>query len=128
MAERKLTLRVLGTSALSSSPSHDFATSILNRHVSGAFGSDPPIIPVRSSLPYEGAVAEARPEKSPAGADIDLEQAIAGLPAGARRVFVLYQIEGHRHEEIAKMTGTAVGTSKAQLHRARRLLREALER
>ncbi len=78
--------------------------------------------------PFEAAISEAQPEKSTAGADIDLEQAIAGLPDGARRVFVLSQIEGHRHEEIAEMMGTAIGTSKAQLHRARRLLREALEK
>jgi len=41
---------------------------------------------------------------------------------------VLYDVEGYRHEEIARMTGIAVGTSKAQLFRARRLLREWLER
>jgi RNA polymerase sigma-70 factor (ECF subfamily) len=59
---------------------------------------------------------------------IDLEQAIAALPPGARAIFVLHDIEGYQHEEIAKMTGLALGTSKAQLHRARKLLREALER
>lgn len=59
---------------------------------------------------------------------IDLERAIADLPPGARRVFVLYDMEGYKHEEIAGMTGTAVGTVKAQLFRARRLLREALKR
>lgn len=57
---------------------------------------------------------------------IDLERAIAELPTGARTVFVLYDIEGYRHQEIADATGLAVGTSKAQLHRARRLLREKL--
>lgn len=57
---------------------------------------------------------------------VDLERAIARLPVGARTVFVLYEIEGHRHREIAELTGLAVGTSKAQLHRARRLLREML--
>ena len=57
-----------------------------------------------------------------------LERAIAGLPEGARHVFVLYEIEGYRHEEIAAMMGIASGTTKAQLHRARRLLREALSR
>jgi RNA polymerase sigma-70 factor (ECF subfamily) len=62
------------------------------------------------------------------GAAIDLESAIAKLPAGARTIFVLHDIEGYRHEEIAGMLGVASGTSKAQLHRARRLLREALER
>ena len=49
-------------------------------------------------------------------------------PEGARTVFVLYDIEGYQHEEIARLTGIAEGPSKAQLHRARRLLRKALER
>jgi len=57
---------------------------------------------------------------------IDLERAIAALPVRARGVFVLHDVEGYRHEEIAVMTGVTVGTSKAQLHRARRLLRERL--
>ena len=59
---------------------------------------------------------------------IDLERAIAGLPPGARTVFVLHDVEGYQHDEIAKMTGTAEGTCRAQLHRARKLLMEALER
>ena len=62
------------------------------------------------------------------GTGMDLERAIAGLPKGARMVFVLHDVEGYQHEEIAKMTGIASGTSKAQLFRARRLLREALSR
>jgi RNA polymerase sigma-70 factor (ECF subfamily) len=57
---------------------------------------------------------------------MDLERAIAGLPDGARKIFVLYDIEGFQHREIADMLGLSSGTSKAQLHRARRLLREAL--
>jgi RNA polymerase sigma-70 factor (ECF subfamily) len=57
---------------------------------------------------------------------IDLEQAIARLPETARLVFLLYDVEGYRHREIAAMTGLAEGTSKAHLHRARRLLRKAL--
>jgi RNA polymerase sigma-70 factor, ECF subfamily len=59
---------------------------------------------------------------------IDLERAIAGLPPGARTVFVLHDVEGYQHDEIAKMTGTAEGTCRAQLHRARKLLIEALDR
>jgi RNA polymerase sigma-70 factor, ECF subfamily len=59
---------------------------------------------------------------------IDLERAIAGLPKGARTVFVLHDVEGYQHDEIAKTTGTAEGTCRAQLHRARKLLIEALER
>ena len=59
---------------------------------------------------------------------IDLERAIAALPPGARTVFVLHDIEGYRHEEISRMTGSAEGTLRAQLHRARKLLMEALSR
>ncbi|HKJ17844.1 MAG TPA: RNA polymerase sigma factor [Xanthomonadales bacterium] len=58
----------------------------------------------------------------------DLEQSISRLPERARTVLVLYDIEGYRHAEIAEMTGMAVGSSKAQLHRARKLLREDLDR
>lgn len=60
------------------------------------------------------------------GPRLDLERAVAALPRGAREVFVLHDIEGYRHEDIARLTGIAIGTSKAQLFRARRLLREAL--
>ena len=63
-----------------------------------------------------------------AGIALDLERAVAALPPGAREVFILHDVEGYRHEEIAELTGIAVGTSKAQLFRARRLLREALNR
>ena len=59
---------------------------------------------------------------------IDLERAISALPPGARTVFVLHDIEGYRHEEISRMTGSAEGTLRAQLHRARKLLMEALSR
>jgi RNA polymerase sigma-70 factor (ECF subfamily) len=62
------------------------------------------------------------------GLRIDLEQAIAKLPDGAREVFVLFDIEGYGHAEIADLVGIAEGTSKAQLFRARRLLRESLDR
>jgi RNA polymerase sigma-70 factor (ECF subfamily) len=55
-----------------------------------------------------------------------LEAALETLPPGARRVFVLHDIEGYKHEEIAEMLGVTSGGSKAQLHRARMLLREAL--
>jgi RNA polymerase sigma-70 factor, ECF subfamily len=59
---------------------------------------------------------------------LDLEQAITKLPPGARRVFVLHDVEGFKHEEIADMLGVTSGATKAQLHRARLLLREALNR
>jgi len=59
---------------------------------------------------------------------IDLEAALAALPPGARSVFVLHDVEGYTHEEIASLAGIAIGTSKAQLHRARGLLRQRLVR
>jgi RNA polymerase sigma-70 factor (ECF subfamily) len=59
---------------------------------------------------------------------LDLEEAITKLPPGARRVFVLHDVEGYKHEEIAEMLGVTSGATKAQLHRARLLLREALNR
>jgi RNA polymerase sigma-70 factor (ECF subfamily) len=75
------------------------------------------------------AVEPVRGRRDESGpARVDLERAIAELPAQARVVFVLHDVEGYRHEEIANHLSIAVGTSKAQLHRARRLLREVLER
>lgn len=57
---------------------------------------------------------------------VDLERAIARLPEGARTIFVLHDIEGWKHREIAEQTGLAVGTCKTHLHRARKQLRAAL--
>jgi RNA polymerase sigma-70 factor (ECF subfamily) len=62
------------------------------------------------------------------GDRMDLEAAIAKLPPGARRVFTLHDVEGYKHEEMAEMLGVTTGATKAQLHRARMLLREALNR
>lgn len=76
----------------------------------------------------DDAVAEKEGPAPVPGVAIDLERAIATLPDGARTVFVLYDLEGYGHQEIAAMTGLASGTSKAQLHRARQLLRKALDR
>jgi RNA polymerase sigma-70 factor (ECF subfamily) len=59
---------------------------------------------------------------------LDFETAMARLPEGAREVFVLHDVEGYRHEEIAEMLGLATGTSKSQLHRARMALRQHLGR
>lgn len=70
----------------------------------------------------DGSVAAVRP-----GVAMDLERAIASLPERARTVFVLHDVEGYKHTEIAEVAGMAVGTSKAQLSRARRLLRKALK-
>lgn len=59
---------------------------------------------------------------------MDLEDAIARLPSGARTAFVLHDIEGYQHNEIAEQLGVAVGTVKAQVHRARGLLMKSLNR
>lgn len=59
---------------------------------------------------------------------MDFEGALGRLPEGARQVFVLHDIEGYRHAEIAGMLGVAEGTSKSQLHRARMTLRGYLDR
>jgi len=60
------------------------------------------------------------------GTRVDLERAIAGLPDKARRVLVLRDVEGYKYDEIARMTGVSLGTVKAQIHRARGLVKEAL--
>jgi len=62
------------------------------------------------------------------GERLDLEWAIGRLPNGARRVFVLHDVEGFTHEEIGAQLGITSGGSKAQLHRARLLLRASLTR
>ena len=70
---------------------------------------------------------DVRPLPVP-GLSIDLESAIATLPPGAKKVFVLHDVEGYTHEEIAGMLGVTSGGCKAQLHRARMLLRQVLTR
>jgi RNA polymerase sigma-70 factor (ECF subfamily) len=72
-------------------------------------------------------VAGSAPAHDPT-AGFDLDKALALLPPGARETFVLHDAYGFQHDEIADKTGVAVGTSKAQLHRARKLLRQALTR
>ncbi len=71
------------------------------------------------------SVLEERRSDAPE-ARMDLERAIATLPPKARQIFVLHDVEGYRHEDIARMSGVAVGTVKAQLHRARKLLQQRL--
>ena len=68
----------------------------------------------------------ADPAGSP-GTQRDLEHAIVQLPERARQVFVLVDVEGYSHDEVAAALGIAPGTSKAHLFRARSLLRELLE-
>jgi RNA polymerase sigma-70 factor (ECF subfamily) len=79
---------------------------------------------------HEGdEIFETLPSR-PAGTEhrLDFDRAIVRLPRGARQIFVLHDVEGFKHEEIADMLKINIGTSKAQLHRARMLLRGHLER
>jgi RNA polymerase sigma-70 factor (ECF subfamily) len=68
------------------------------------------------------------PNRMPVLDRISLDRALKQLPPGYRSVFVLHDIEGHQHEEIAKILGVAVGTSKSQLHKARMKLRRLLKK
>ncbi|HEY7471611.1 MAG TPA: RNA polymerase sigma factor [Gemmatimonadota bacterium] len=84
------------------------------RRERGRFEDDDARIDSAPAVPRE---AESR---------IDLEAALTNLPEGARRVFVLHDMEGYKHHEIAELLDITVGTSKSQLHRARLLMREQL--
>ncbi len=75
------------------------------------------------------AAAPAPRAEAEAGAwGIDFEAAIARLPARARQVFLLHDVAGYKHEEIAELLGIVPGTSKSQLHHARMALRQHLDR
>ncbi len=77
----------------------------------------------------EGLFAKlSAPRRRSSGAALDIEDAMGRLPSRARDVFVLYDVEGYSHDEIADSLGVSVGTSKSQLHRARMLMREHLNR
>ena len=58
---------------------------------------------------------------------MDFEAALEKLPDGAREIFVLHDVEGYKHHEIGTLLGISAGTSKAQLHRARMILRKHLK-
>ncbi|HEX5724883.1 MAG TPA: sigma-70 family RNA polymerase sigma factor [Longimicrobiaceae bacterium] len=90
------------------------ARGLLRRQ--GKWGAEPP----------EGLPEPWRPPPAD-GERIDLERAIALLPAGYRAVLVLHDVEGYKHEEIGERLGISPGTSKSQLCMARRSLRRLLE-
>ena len=71
-------------------------------------------------------IFETARETPQEGARLDLEAAMATLSEATRTVFVMHDVEGYTHEEIARMTGRAEGTCKTLLHRARKMLRERL--
>ena len=68
------------------------------------------------------------PRKMPVVDKIAIQDAIAQLPDGYRNVFVLHDVEGYEHEEVARILGCSVGTSKSQLHKARLKLRKLLQK
>ena len=76
----------------------------------------------------EAFARQPAPRRRHAVQAIDLERAVAELPPQARLVFMLHDVEGYRHREIAEITGLAEGTSKAHLHQARKRLRKVLDR
>ena len=83
---------------------------------------------VRRGREQTGEEAFSHLSTQPASSDLgmDFEAAISKLPDGAREIFVLHDIEGYKHREIARMLHISSGTSKGQLHRARMILREHL--
>lgn len=74
-------------------------------------------------MPDQIVTGTANPNKMPIVDRIALNKAIGELPNGYRSVFILHDIEGYEHEEVAKIMGISVGTSKSQLHKARLKLR-----
>jgi RNA polymerase sigma-70 factor (ECF subfamily) len=77
-------------------------------------------------MPEQTVSGTANPNKMPVIDRIALKNAIGELPNGYRNVFVLHDVEGFEHEEVARMLGISVGTSKSQLHKARLKLRGLL--
>jgi RNA polymerase sigma-70 factor (ECF subfamily) len=76
--------------------------------------------------PQRAVVGTEDPSQMPVIDRIALDRAVGALPPGYRSVFVLHDVEGREHEEIARMLGCSVGTSKSQLHKARMKLRKLL--
>jgi len=78
--------------------------------------------------PVQIVSGTANPLKMPVVDKIAIEHAIEQLPPGYRNVFVLHDVEGYEHEEVARILGCSVGTSKSQLHKARIKLRKLLQK
>lgn len=77
-------------------------------------------------IPEQTVVGSANPNKMQVVDRIALQNAIAELPKGYKSVFILHDVEGYEHEEVARQLGISVGTSKSQLHKARLKLRGLL--
>jgi RNA polymerase sigma-70 factor (ECF subfamily) len=77
-------------------------------------------------MPEQTVNGTSNPNKMPVIDRIALKKAIGELPNGYRNVFVLHDIEGFEHDEVARLLGISIGTSKSQLHKARLKLRGLL--
>ncbi|MGD0183503.1 MAG: sigma-70 family RNA polymerase sigma factor [Terriglobales bacterium] len=91
-----------------------------------------PVVPLEENIETE----EEAPRKEPGADDprlagsidrMQLQRSIASLPPGYRMIFLLHDVEGYEHNEIAEMVGCSIGNSKSQLHKARMKLREILK-
>jgi RNA polymerase sigma-70 factor (ECF subfamily) len=100
---------------------HRVAVNVVLEHMRSRKRSD-----ARSGADALG-VADGRRVDAQILARLDVDAAVARLPDGARAVFVLHDVEGYSHDEIAQMTGMAAGTARAQLWRARRALMRLLD-
>ena len=89
-------------------------------------GARPEFTTAEGETPVQIVTGTANPDRMPVIDRIALERAITQLPPGYRTVFVLHDVEGHDHFEIADMLGVSEGTSKSQLHKARLKLRQIL--
>jgi RNA polymerase sigma-70 factor (ECF subfamily) len=90
------------------------------------------VVPLEETIETE----EESPKKEPGAEDVrlagsidrlQLEHAIANLPPGYRAVFLLHDVQGYEHNEIARLVGCSIGNSKSQLHKARMKLRDLLK-
>lgn len=100
---------------------HRLAVNVILGHRASA--------PVRRQQTHEGgdALGDIAHEISGPENALDFEAAIARLPDGMREIFILHDVEGYKHEEIARTLGISPGTSKSQLHRSRMALRRYLD-
>ena len=78
--------------------------------------------------PVQIVIGTENQSKMPIVDKIALDSAIALLPDGYKKVFVLHDVEGYEHEEVARILGCSVGTSKSQLHKARLKMRKLLQK
>jgi RNA polymerase sigma-70 factor, ECF subfamily len=78
-------------------------------------------------IPEQTAAGSSNPNRMQVIDRIALKKAIGELPPGYKNVFVLHDVEGYEHEEVARRLGISVGTSKSQLHKARLKLRSLLQ-